>query len=116
MQNTTTPLIDQLKTPEPTDSKKLSESLNGRWLDNYFNLKGFKLYQLNLKDLSFPENKEIWLTSFLYCILMDRFYDRKYFMMKSKSLRFSCTLMNILLPYFFLFHSKIIYHNYIKMK
>ena len=46
MQNTTTPLIDQLKTPEPTDSKKLSESLNGRWLDNYFNLKGFKLYQL----------------------------------------------------------------------
>jgi hypothetical protein len=77
---------------------------------------GFKFQQLTAKDFYFYENKEMWISSFLYCILMDRIYTQKYLIINSKSLRLSCTIMNILIPYFFLFHSKIIYQNYLVNK
>ena len=116
MQNTQTPLTVEFNSPTNTKSveKESTEYDIKKWLHSYLNVKGFKIYQLTTKDFDFYENKEMWITSFIYCLFMDRLYTKKYLMINSKSLRFSCTIMNIMIPYFFLFHSKIIYQNNFK--
>ena len=111
MQNTESPLVSQ-ESAEIKNKNFDNLQSNYTMLRNLGNRDGLMIYKLTPKDLIFYENKEMWIASFFYCICMDRIYTQKYLVINSKSLRLSCTIMNIFIPYFFLYHCKIIYRNF----
>jgi hypothetical protein len=112
-----TPLLSQNSTlPTENNQNTVTAQVTNRWYDNFLVKNEIKIYKLTLNDFIFFENKEMWISSFLYCLMMDRIYTKKYLVIYPKSLRLSCTVMNILIPYFFLFHCRIIYRNILQNK
>lgn len=108
-----TPLIQEIQQNAALPVKTEQVPTKTTSAENFLNtLRGFKFQKLTVKDFYFYENKEMWIASGIYCLIMDRVYTQKYLMVNSKSLRFSCTLMNLLIPYFVIFHSRYIYNNY----